>query len=223
LGTYSSGVLSGGISFDGLKGDGSGQTIAIVDPYDDPGLVSSTAPNFSTSDLAVFDAAMHLPDPPSFQKVNEYGNASPLPAASGSSGWSLEESLDVEWAHAMAPKAAIILFETEDFPHVTTGVNSAENTAGVVAVSMSWAVPEFSAESQSQYDSLYTTPTNHYGGNNGVGGSNLPGGVTFLAASGDYGVYGLGGTTIGRLYPAVSPNVVAVGGTTLTVSGSDPN
>ena len=48
----------------------------------------------------------------------------------------------------------------------------------------------------------------------------LPGGITFLAATGDYGAYAANSTTITPQYPASSPNVVAVGGTTLTVSGN---
>ena len=50
----------------GTKADGSGQTIAIIERYDDPSLVSSTDPDFSSSDLAKFDAVFGLPNPPSF-------------------------------------------------------------------------------------------------------------------------------------------------------------
>ena len=52
----------------GIDGNGSGQTIAIVDLYDDPRLVSSTAANFNDSDLHQFDVQFGLPDPPNFTK-----------------------------------------------------------------------------------------------------------------------------------------------------------
>src|SRR5262249_54283187 len=56
------------IAFGAIAGDGSGQTIAIVDAYDDPALVDGTSPSFGTSDLAQFDRQYGLPDPPSFRK-----------------------------------------------------------------------------------------------------------------------------------------------------------
>ncbi len=105
------------ILFGSITGDGAGQTIAIVDAYDDPKLVSTSAPNFGTSDLAEFDKAFGLPDPPSFIKVNQHGTTSPLPtvdpagAGNPTGNWEVEEALDVEWAHAMAPEANIVLVE----------------------------------------------------------------------------------------------------------------
>ncbi len=86
-----------------------GQTIAIVDAYDLPN---------AFSDLQAFDAHFGLPDPPSFIKLNQQGNPSPLPgtdpAAGTGSTWEVEESLDIQWAHVIAPKANIILFEADD-------------------------------------------------------------------------------------------------------------
>ena len=105
------------IQFPAVAADGAGQTIAIVDAYDDPSFVDSSAPGFNNSDLARFDQAFGLPNPPSFVKVNEYGAQSNLPgtdpAGAGSSkgNWEVEEALDVEWAHAIAPGASIILIE----------------------------------------------------------------------------------------------------------------
>ena len=75
------------------------------------GLVNSTASNFSTSDLARFDKQFHLPDPPSFLKLNENAGTTGLPgtdpAGAGSSSGSrnVEEAMDVEWARAIAPGA----------------------------------------------------------------------------------------------------------------------
>ena len=102
----------------------------------------------------------------------------------------------MEWAHAIAPVANILLVEASSasFSDLLTAVDYARNAAGVVAVSMSWGGGEFSGESG--YDGYFTTPSGH-------------GGVTFVAASGD------SGAPVG--YPAISPNVVAVGGTTLSL------
>src|SRR5271166_2546716 len=61
------------ITFNGLPANGSGETIAIVDAFDDPGFINSTNPGFSSSDLAQFDSTFHIPDPPSFTKVDEFG------------------------------------------------------------------------------------------------------------------------------------------------------
>jgi len=61
------------VNFDGITGDGTGQTIAIADAYDQPSFVSSTDPNFATSDLAKFDAYFGLPNPPSFTKMDQTG------------------------------------------------------------------------------------------------------------------------------------------------------
>jgi hypothetical protein len=180
------------IKFGSVVGDGSGATIAIVDAFDDPNLVSSTASNFNSSDLHNFDLKFNLSDPV-FTKINQSGGTS-MPSAD--SGWASEIALDVEWAHATAPKANILLVEANDnsFTNLLNAVKYAAGVNGVVAVSMSWGGGEFSGESS--YDSYFTTPSGH-------------GGVTFLAASGDSGAP--------PIYPAISPNVVAVGGTTLNM------
>jgi subtilase family serine protease len=190
---YSPAQISHAYGFDQLSNlgtiiDGTGQTIAIVDANDDPRIFS---------DLQVFDQNFGLPDPPSFIKVDQYGGNS----FSGNDSWSGETSLDVEWAHAMAPGANILLVEANSasFQDLYTAVDFARNAPGVVAVSMSFGAGESPSETSS--DGLFTTPAGH------IGGFGLPGGVTFLAASGDGGAPGL--------YPAYSPNVVAVGGTSL--------
>jgi hypothetical protein len=190
-----------GIDFGGLVGDGSGQTIAIVDAYDDPALDDSTAPNFATSDLAQFDRQYGLPNPPSFVKLNQAGGTANLPgtdpAGAGMPGnWEEEEALDVEWAHAMAPGANIILVECNSGsgPDLYAGAKMAAALPGVSVVSMSWGSAEYAGETA--FDGDFTTPAGHPG-------------VTFVASTGDDGAPGL--------YPAYSPNVVAVGGTTLTL------
>jgi subtilase family serine protease len=168
-----------------VKADGSGQTIAIVEAFHDPRIAS---------DLHYFDWIFGLPDPPNFMQVNQRGGPT-FPAVNPA--WALETALDVEWAHAVAPRANILLVEADSatMTDLLAAVNYARYQPGVVVVSMSWGSPEFSHETA--YDPYFTTPAGHSG-------------ITFVASSGDTG----GGTS----YPAVSPNVLAVGGTSLSVS-----
>lgn len=169
-----------------ITGDGSGQTIAIIDAYGDSKIAS---------DLHTFDAQFGLADP-ALKVVNQNGGAK-LPG--NNSGWALETALDVEWAHAMAPQASLLLVEanSSSLGNLLTAVNYARQQPGVVAVSMSWGAGEFSGETS--YDGYFTTPSGH-------------GGITFLAASGDSGA--------GTIWPAASPNVLAIGGTTLNIDSS---
>lgn len=192
-------------AFGSLPADGAGQTIAIVDAYDDPGLVNSTAANFATSDLAMFDSQFGLPNPPSFIKVNQNGSTTSLPSTdpagpgSPSGNWEYEEAMDVEWAHALAPDANIVLVEANSagFGDLYKAVTTAASLPGVSTVSLSWGSSEF--RGQTYWDSEFLTPAGHQG-------------VTFVAATGDAGAPGL--------YPAYSPNVVAAGGTSLHLSAN---
>ncbi len=192
------------VMFGTVAGDGAGQTIAIVDCYDDPSFVNTSSNSYKTSDLAQFDAAFGLPDPPSFTKVNETGGATlpgTDPAGRGNlaGNWEIEEALDIEWAHAMAPGANIVLVEaTSDTTNndLLTAVKTAATLPGVSAISMSWGL-ESEIAGEVATDSTFVTPAGHQG-------------VTFLAASGDSGSPGY--------YPAYSPNVVAVGGTSLNLN-----
>ena len=94
------------ISLGGVAGTGSGQTIAIVDAYNDPNIVSDAATFNTQFGLQQFNVS----GGPTLTVLNQSRRRA-LPAASGTSGWSVEESLDVEWAHAIAPQANIVLFE----------------------------------------------------------------------------------------------------------------
>lgn len=171
----------------GIVGDGTGTTIAIVDAYDNPNIAS---------DLQKFNAAFGLPNT-GFTKVNQTGGTK-MPAANKS--WATEIALDVQWAHAIAPGANILLVEAKSnsMADLMTAVNYARNYPGVVAVSMSWGGAEYSG--QTSYDSYFTTPAGHTG-------------VSFFVASGD------SGAPAG--YPDASPNVVSVGGTGLYLSGGN--
>jgi len=169
--------------FDRVANQGAGQTIGIVDAYDDPN---------AESDLAAFNAQFGLPVCTSnngcFRKVYSSGKK---PATNAN--WAVEIALDVEWAHAIAPKATILLIETptNSLSDLFNGVTSAVKN-GASVVSMSWTTGEFSSETS--YDNRLVSN-----------------GVTFLAASGDSGT--------GAAYPAASPDVIGVGGTSLFLNG----
>ncbi len=106
-------------------------------------------------------------------------------------GWALEAALDTQWAHAIAPDAKILLVEAKSnrLGDLLAAINYARSRSDVVAISMSWGGSEFSGESG--YDSYFISSK-----------------ATFFASSGDSGN--------GISWPAVSSNVVGVGGTTLT-------
>ena len=167
--------------FDLIANEGAGQIIAVVDAYDDPN---------AENDLGVFSRQFNLPACTSsngcFRKVFSNGRQ-----PDANSNWSMEISLDIEWAHAIAPQATIVLIETpsNNLSDLLFGVDTAVRN-GAAAVSMSWTSAEIPNE---------TSLDNHF----------LVNGVTFLAASGDTGA--------GVSYPAASPGVTAVGGTSLTL------
>ena len=170
--------------FDQITNQGAGQTIGIVDAFDDPNI---------ESDLAVFNSQFGLPACTTsngcFQKVYAAGVK-----PNTNAGWALEISLDVEWAHAIAPQAKILLVEaaSNSFANLLQAVDVAVQN-GASVVSMSWGGGEFSGEISSD---------THFAVN----------GVTFTASSGDSGS--------GVEYPAASPGVVSVGGTTLKIDSS---
>lgn len=176
--------------FDQINGDGAGQTIAIVDAFKHPNIVG---------DLNTFDQKFGVGAPPSFQIVSQTGG--PVSSVRVDTGWASEIAMDVEWAHAIAPKANLLLVETrsDNFPDLMAGVNYARSVAGVSVVSMSWGGSEF--RGQLKYDGSFTTPAKHQG-------------VTFVAASGDEG------TRHGPEWPATATGVLSVGGTTLA-AGAD--
>ncbi|HUJ65215.1 MAG TPA: hypothetical protein VLX59_06745, partial [Acidimicrobiales bacterium] len=82
---------------------GRGQTIAIVDAFGSPTIAA---------DLATFDAAFNLPPPPSLRIIQPAGPVPAFQADNTMVAWASETTLDVEWAHVMAPGANILLVET---------------------------------------------------------------------------------------------------------------
>ena len=137
-----------------VAGNGAGQTIAIVTAYDDPNI---------SADLKTFDREFGIADAPSFIKYVQSG------LTQTNSGWSLETSLDVEWAHSIAPGANLVLVEAKSasINDLFGAVNFARSLSGVVAVSMSWGSSEFYG--QWNYDPILTTPAGHVGGSGSAG------------------------------------------------------
>ncbi|MFI5378499.1 MAG: SdrD B-like domain-containing protein [Tepidisphaerales bacterium] len=191
------------VFFGSITGDGTGQTIALIDVYHYPSAFSDL--NAFSTQFGLPTLASYPSSAPWFRQVAQDGSTNyPINAPVGGSngGWAIESAIDIEWAHAMAPGANILLVEASDASNTNLMANAvvwASKQPGVVAVSMSFGLAESQMGSvETNYDSYFTTPLGHPG-------------VTFLAATGDNGKPGG--------YPAYSPNVVAVGGTTLSVSG----
>lgn len=173
----------------GIPANSGSNAIAIVDAYSD---------HFIQSDFNTFSQQFGLPTETSSDitswsnthlQVVYAGGTKPAENAS----WSSEESLDVEWAHAVAPGAKIYLVEAQDNSNaaLADAVRVAAQLPNVKQVSMSYGSDSEVAGEQSE-DSVYTQP-----------------GVVYFASTGDYaGVRG---------YPSMSPNVVAVGGTKIAI------
>lgn len=186
---------------------GAGQTIYLIDAYDDP---------TAATDLATFSAKFGLPGCATASIAP--GTSLPLPAASSAAGctfavayvgangqlqtaapsyeagWATEIALDVQWAHATAPLARIVLLETQSaaVSQLSAAIQLA-NRMGPGIVSMSFGASEGSWVAS--YDAIFAGAGNGY-----------------VASTGDWGT--------GVCWPSVSPSVLAVGGTTLSYSGT---
>ncbi len=194
--------------------DGAGQTIVIVDAYGSPTI---------GSDLTVFDAAFGIPAPPSLTVIQPAGPVAPYVENGNREGWAGETTLDVEYAHAMAPGAAILLVETpanEDegtsgFPQIVEAETYVidHHLGGVISQSFSATEESFpSAASLLGLRSAYVDAADQ--------------GVTVLAASGDSGAADVGRN--GHTYydfpvtswPDSDPLVTGVGATQLHLSAT---
>jgi subtilase family serine protease len=198
--------------------DGAGETIVIFDSFGSPTIAS---------DLASFDAGYGLPAPPSFTILAPLGTVPFDPTAIPDQiGWAAETTLDVEWSHAMAPDARIVLMtspvdETEGVQGMPQ-FNDLENYAldhhlGQVW-SQSWGATEntlFTPAGQQVFTSFEQTYARA-----------AATGVTVFASAGDSGSANaeLNGTTFYPFptvgFPASSPLVTAVGGTSLYANTS---
>ena len=184
--------------------NGAGKTIVIVDSFG-----STTVRH----DLAVFDAAFHLPAPPSFKIIQPAG-AVPHP----NSGWAGETDLDVEYSHAIAPGANILLVETPTsenegttgFPQIVEAENYVINHHLGDVISQSFSATEETfptKQSLLNLRSAYINAAAH--------------GVTVNTASGDSGAADVGFFGISyKLHPVTSwpdsdPLITGIGGTQL--------
>ena len=205
------------IMFGSVQGTGAGQTIALIDAFNNPSFVDSGAAGYATSALPEFDKQFGLPDPPSFTIYNQTGQTTNLPGPDVVGGWGVEEALDIEWAHAMAPDAKIdvVLATSPVGPGLYIAAKTAATTLNASVVSMSFGA-NFEAGGFGYYeqdlDATYFAPALAANPN-----------VTFLASTGDDGAdeskFPANNQLAAPEYPSISPLVVAVGGTTLTLGG----
>ena len=175
---------------------GAGQTIAIVDA---PGAINPTG---VAADLNAFSTYYKLPlcnaSNPCFKQI-DLSNGVKVAATDS---WKYEVSLDVQWAHAMAPAASIVLVtaRTAGMADMLVAVQTAAAQPNVVAISMSWGAYEFSTETSAAYD--------------GVLKNIQASGIILLASSGDSGNNGSN-----QSWPAASPYATSVGGSSIKTVG----
>jgi subtilase family serine protease len=192
--------------------EGQGQTIAVVDSFGSPTI---------QHDLDVFDRTYGLPKP----KLTVIQPAGAVPAYDGSGtrvGWAGETSLDVEWAHAMAPRANILLVETPTaeeegttgFPEIVTAEKYVVDHHLAAVISQSFGATEQTFPGKQALLALRDAYQDAYRQ-----------GVTVLAASGDAGA--TDSTATGTLYthpvaswPNSDPLVTSVGGTKLSLDAN---
>ena len=189
---------------------GKGQSIVIIDSFGSPTI---------SQDLKVFDQGYGLPDPPSLKILAPLGTIKFDPGNSDMVGWAFETTLDVEWSHALAPDANIVpVSETEGvqgLPEFSFLEKYAVNHNLGKIISQSWGATEntlFNPGGRqifNQFNDFYKQAGQE--------------GVTFFASTGDSGSSNVdinGNTypfpTVG--FPASSPYVTAVGGTSLFAS-----
>jgi subtilase family serine protease len=195
--------------------NGHGRTIIIADSFGSPTV---------RRDLATFDKAFGLPAPPSFKVLQPVGKVPPFnPHNATMVGWAVETSLDVQYSHAMAPGASIVLLETPvaetegtaGFPQLIAAENYAINHHLGDVISQSFAATEQtfpSVRSIMRLRSAYFNALAHH--------------VTVVAGTGDTGATDYSNVAGTRLYthrvvgwPASDPLVTAAGGLQLHLNG----
>jgi subtilase family serine protease len=170
--------------------NGRGETVAIVDAYDDPDALANLATYRAQYGLPPICGPWSTRGCVTVTKVNQRGAPAPLPTPDPN--WSQEISVDLDTVSATCPNCNILLVEANAATLPSLG--KAEDTAAAahpVAIGNSFGVPETTAETN--FDADFTHP-----------------GIAITAAAGDNG-YGV-------QYPASSPDVIAVGGTTLSTA-----
>jgi subtilase family serine protease len=211
--TYTPAQITTAYGVSQLSQTGAGTTIAIVDADND-----TTA----LSDVNTFSSDFQLPSfntgsGPTLTVVGQTGSTSSVPATAATGTQLDETSIDLQWAHAIAPQANILLVESNDpySNNLNTAINTAKTYAGVSVVSMSFGRTEFTdpnAGSTGPDGEASLTPNSSTFNDATFQQTSGHQGVSFLAATGDAGTV---------LYPAASSYVVAVGGTTLTLDANN--
>lgn len=177
--------------------DGSGQTIVIVDAYGSPTI---------QNDLHTFDVVMGLPDP-TLDVVYPLGQPT-----TQNGGWAGETSLDVEWAHAIAPAAKIVLAVSPtnhgSDMHAVEQYAITNHLGGVISMSFGALEPSIPGGAENKLlqhaDTLYQQAKNA--------------GITMIASAGDSGATNGLNAPPNAQFPASDPLVTSVGGTSLFIS-----
>jgi subtilase family serine protease len=196
------------------KDEGRGQTIVIIDSFGSPTI---------RNDLRTFDRGYKLVGPPSFRVLAPLGTVRFDPDNDTQSGWAAETTLDVEWSHAMAPLARIVL--------LTSPIAETEGTVGLGdfleleqyalnhrlgnIITQSWAATENTLETQlgrtlvAKFEDFYARADRQH--------------ITVLASAGDTGTQNPSNESGTRSYrqptvnfPASSPLITSVGGTSVS-------
>jgi len=195
----------------GAGTDGKGQTIVIVDSFGSPTI---------GHDLSVFDRTFDLPAPPSLTVIQPAGKVPPYQPSIDREGWAGETTLDVEYAHTMAPGASILVVETptseeegtSGFPQIVTAELYVikHHLGGVISQSFGATEQTFpTAQALLALRASY------------IAAAQSSNNVTVIAASGDFGAADVGpdSTTFYSFpvtsWPASDPLVTGVGGTQL--------
>jgi subtilase family serine protease len=191
-------LLDGGIT-------GAGRTIVVVDAFQNPTI---------EADLAKFDSYWNIPAPPSFTVLSPYGVPAFDPTNRIQVGWSQEISIDVEWAHAVAPGAAIVLVQANSEKDVdlvdATSYAIRHNLGDVITQSFGEAETCAPSEVLAKQHAAFRAAGER--------------GISVFASSGDKGAarQSCDGNSLvlSASTPASDPNVTGVGGTRLLADGT---
>ncbi|AYV76071.1 MAG: peptidase S8 and S53 subtilisin kexin sedolisin [Terrestrivirus sp.] len=197
--------LASAYGFSSVVGNptGSKQICAIIEAYTYPSLISDLTAfctEFGLSIPVLASSVTGLLSPPTSNTFNIYIKSFGTVA---NTSWSLEQSLDCQWIHAMAPEASLLIVQAASASDtdLTNAINYAKQN-GATVISMSFGGAESSSETSTLTtafdDGLFTGI---------IGNQN----ITFCASAGD---------SPGVEYPASSPNVLGVGGSTLTLTST---
>jgi len=191
-------VLDSGIT-------GRHRTIVIIDAFQNPTI---------KTDLAAFDGFWNIPAPPGFTIVAPFGVPDFNPASSKQIGWSREISIDVEWAHAIAPGAEIVLVEatSEKDTDLQNATRYAIRHSLGDVISQSFGEAEMCASPEliaQQHETFLEAAQRR---------------ITLFASSGDNGAgtQSCDGSSLVKSAstPASDPEVTGVGGTHLNARGT---